>query len=236
MKMRNYVLLLIVMLSFGLLAEVKLTELPEIKYETLNINGNKNLKIIKPIFIDNKKFGKINDEINKLLDQKTLEDENKEFCSYNPKDCTSYEVQSEPVIEYQDKDIISLSLNTYVYYGGAHGVSGTDSIIINRKTGENITNSILGSKKDSILKKIYSYVLKNPRDIFFPKDMISESCVLTDCPIYVKTGKDTVQIRYGQYALASYADGEQVFEYNTKTGKLYYLDQTSEEVKKIEIK
>ena len=56
MKMRNYVLLLIVMLSFGLLAEVKLTELSEIRYETLNINGNKNLKIIKPIFIDNKKI------------------------------------------------------------------------------------------------------------------------------------------------------------------------------------
>ena len=123
MKMRNYVLVLIVMLSFGLLAEVKLTELSEIRYETLNINGNKNLKIIKPIFIDNKKFGKINDEINKLLDQKTLEDENKEFCSYNQKDCASYEVISEPVIEYQDKDIISLSLNSYVYYGGAHGIS-----------------------------------------------------------------------------------------------------------------
>ena len=236
MKMRNYVLLLIVMLSFGLLAEVKLTELPEIKYETLNINGNKNIKIIKPIFIDNKKFGKINDEINKLLDQKTLEDENKEFCSYNPKDCTSYEVQSEPVIEYQDKDIISLSLNTYVYYGGAHGVSGTDSIIINRKTGENITNKILDSKKDPILKKIYSYVLKNPKEIFFSKDMITESCVLVDCPVIVKTGKDAVQIRYGQYALASYADGEQVFEYNTKTGKLYYFDQTGEKENKLEVK
>ena len=60
--------------------------------------------------------------------------------------------------------------------------------------------------------------------------------VLTDCSIYVKTGKDTVQIRYGQYAIASYADGEQVFEYNTKTGKLYYVDQTGEEVKKIEVK
>ena len=236
MKIKNYILALILVLSFGLLAETKLTELPEIKYETLNINGNKNYKIIKPIFIDNNKFGKINDEINGLLDQKVLEDENKEACSYDPEGCASYEVISEPVIEYQDKDIISLSINTYVYYGGAHGVSGTESIIINRKTGENITNNILGSKKDPILKKIYSYVLKNPKEIFFSKDMITESCVLVDCPVIVKTGKDAVQIRYGQYALASYADGEQVFEYNTKTGKLYYFDQTGEKENKLEVK
>ena len=236
MKIKNYILALILVLSFGLLAETKLTELPEIKYETLNINGNKNYKIIKPIFIDNNKFGKINDEINGLLDQKVLEDENKEACSYDPEGCASYEVISEPVIEYQDKDIISLSINTYVYYGGAHGVSGTESIIINRKTGENITNKILDSKKDPILKKIYSYVLKNPKEIFFSKDMITESCVLVDCPVIVKTGKDAVQIRYGQYALASYADGEQVFEYNTKTGKLYYFDQTGEKENKLEVK
>ncbi|MBP9477794.1 MAG: DUF4163 domain-containing protein [Sebaldella sp.] len=236
MKIKNYILALILVLSFGLLAETKLTELPEIKYETLNINGNKNYKIIKPIFIDNNKFGKINDEINGLLDQKVLEDENKEACSYDPEGCASYEVISEPVIEYQDKDIISLSINTYVYYGGAHGMSGTESIIINRKTGENITNKILDSKKDPILKKIYSYVLKNPKEIFFSKDMITESCVLVDCPVIVKTGKDAVQIRYGQYALASYADGEQVFEYNTKTGKLYYFDQTGEKENKLEVK
>ena len=236
MKIKNYILALILVLSFGLLAETKLTELPERKYETLNINGNKNYKIIKPIFIDNNKFGKINDEINGLLDQKVLEDENKEACSYDPEGCASYEVISEPVIEYQDKDIISLSINTYVYYGGAHGMSGTESIIINRKTGENITNKILDSKKDPILKKIYSYVLKNPKEIFFSKDMITESCVLVDCPVIVKTGKDAVQIRYGQYALASYADGEQVFEYNTKTGKLYYFDQTGEKENKLEVK
>ena len=87
-----------------------------------------------------------------------------------------------------------------------------------------------------LLKEKNDHLKDYPRDIFSPKDMLTESCVITDCPVYVKTGKDTVQIRYGQYALASYADGEQVFEYNTKTGKLYYLDQTSEEVKKIEIK
>lgn len=236
MRIRNYVLALILMLSFGLLAETKLTELPEVKYETLNINGNKNYKIIKPVFIDNKKFEKVNEKINKLLDQKTLEDENKEACSYDPEGCVSYEVISEPVVEYQDKDIISLSLNIYVYYGGAHGMSGTVSTIVNRKTGEDITDKILGSKKDQILKKIYSYVLNNPKERFFEKDMIAESCVLVDCPVFVKTEKDVVQIRYGQYALASYADGEQVFEYNTKTGKLYYIDQQEDKLNKLEVK
>lgn len=236
MKIRNYVLILIVMLSFGLLAETKLTKIPEIKYETLNINGNKNYEIVKPIFIDNVKFKEVNSEINKLIDKKTLEDEEKENCIADPERCGTYELIMEPVIEYQDKNIISLSINVYMYLGGAHGAYGTESFIINRKTGEIITDKILGTEKDAVLEKIYNYILKNSPEMYFSSDMISKKCVITDCPVFVKTGKDIVQIRYGIYSVAPYVAGEQVFEYNQKTKKLYYFNRFDGNDEKLEVK
>ena len=60
MKMKNYILILIVILSFVLPAETKQSEIPEIKYESLDINGNKNYMVSKPVFIDNVKFKNIN--------------------------------------------------------------------------------------------------------------------------------------------------------------------------------
>ena len=54
--------------------------------------------------------------------------------------------------------------------------------------------------------------------------------------IFVKTGKDTVQIRYGIYSVAAYAAGEQVFEYNQKTKKLYYFNQLDGSEQKLEVK
>ena len=236
MKIRNYVLILIVILSFGLMAETKLTKLPEIKYETLNINGNKNYEITKPIFIDNVKFKNINAEINNMIDKKALEDEEKENCIADPERCGTYEVIIEPVIEYQDKNIISLSINVYMYLGGAHGMYGTESFIIDRKTGENITGKILGTEKDAVLEKIYNYISENSQEVFFSGDMIEKKCVTTDCPIFVKTGKDTVQIRYGIYSVAAYAAGEQVFEYNQKTKKLYFFNQLDGNEQKLEVK
>ena len=79
MKMKNYILILIVILSFVLPAETKQSEIPEIKYESLDINGNKNYMVSKPVFIDNVKFKDINDKINKLIDKKTLEKESQKL-------------------------------------------------------------------------------------------------------------------------------------------------------------
>ena len=236
MKMKNYILILIVILSFVLPAETKQSEIPEIKYESLDINGNKNYMVSKPVFIDNVKFKDINDKINKLIDKKTLEKEEKEYCVEDPGRCGSFQLIMGPAIDYQDKDVISLSINIYQYTGGAHGGSYTESFIIDRKTGKDITKSILGEAKDKVLGKIYNYVMKNPQEIFFSSDMIDKNCVIKDCPIFLKEEKDSVQIRYGQYAVAPYAASVQVFEYNFKTKKLYFYDATTSNEEKIEIK
>lgn len=56
-------------------------KVPEIKTETVYINGNKNYEIIKPVFTNNVKFKAVNDEINKLIDVEALKEDEKEICT-----------------------------------------------------------------------------------------------------------------------------------------------------------
>ena len=233
MKMFRLVLLLMIFSGVCIMAENGI-KVPEVKTETLYINGNKNYEIIKPVFTDNVKFKAVNEEINKLIDVEALKEEEKEICAYDPERCKDYEMSIGPDFIYADNNVISFTINGYQYTGGAHGGSQIISFLVDRKTGKIITDTLKNNNK-TVFNKIQKYITDNPEGIFF-EDKYTVKDLMESAVVY-QSGKDTIGIVYMSYAVAPYAAGMPEFEYNTKTKKLYFLDNYSgEKTKKTEIK
>ena len=233
MKIFRLVLLLMIFSGVGIMAKNEV-KVPEIKTETVYINGNKNYEIIKPVFTDNVKFKTVNDEINKLIDIEGLKEDEKNSCANDPERCKLYEVSMGPDFIYADNNVISFTINGYQYTGGAHGGSWIASFLVDRKTGKIITDTLKNNNK-TVFDKIQKYITDNPDGIFF-EDKYTVKDLMESAVVY-QSGKDTIGIVYMSYAVAPYAAGMPEFEYNTKTKKLYFLDNYSgDEVQKKEIK
>lgn len=215
------------MLSLGVLGAGKTITVPEVKFEKKIINGNKNYKITKPVFTNKVKFKEINDIINKRIDKNNIEAEITEECEYS-EECSKYELSIEPVIQYADKDVISFTLGTYVYSGGAHGLYGIESFLVNRKTGKVITDSLKNNNKE-VFGRIRNFIDKNESGFFF--SLSDNGSEIEDGAVFIQTGKDKLTILYSLYSVAPYAAGMPEFEYNTKTKKLEfttYIDSDKE--------
>jgi len=233
MKMVKLVLVLMFFLG-GNIAAKNGIKVPEIKMETVYINGNKNYEVVKPIFIDNVKFKTVNDELNTLINTEELKKEEEEIESEDPEGHKNHELFIQPTILYADSDIISFTISGYQYTGGAHGGSWLTSFLVNRKTGEIITDTLKTENK-KVFNKIQKYIKENPEGIFFGDEYTSE--YLMNEAVVSQLDKDTISISYMSYIVAPYAVGMPEFEYNTKTKKLYFMDASSGEgVQKIRIK
>lgn len=209
-------------------------KVPEIKTETIYINGNKNYEIIKPVFTDNVKFKAVNDEINKIINMDELKKEEKQICIDDPERCEQYELSMAPDMIYADNNVISFTIDIYQYTGGAHGGGWAESFLVDRKTGRIITDTLKTNNK-AVFSKIQKYISENPLGIFFDDEHTADE-LMKDAVVY-QSGKDTVGIMYMNYAVAPFAISMPEFEYNTKTKKLYFLDSYSgDEVQKTEIK
>ena len=209
-----------------------LSELEFVKYD---INGNKNYQIVKPVFKDKKKFKNANDTFDKLYDIDAIKADEKDGCKYDPERCNTHQYELVPNVEYSDSNVISISLNAYVYTGGAHGMSGIEGILIDRKTGKDITDTFLQKDINKIKEKIRKFATNNIDEGFFDGEISDES--LNSFSL-IQSSKDKVSIIYSLYSLAPYASGMPVFEYNMKTKKLYFLSSNydNNDVEKIEIK
>ena len=233
MKIFKYVLFLMIFSGMCLMAKTEV-KVPEMKTETVYITGNKNYEIENPLFTDNVKFKAVNDEINRIIDIDAIKDDEKESCNDDPERCKDYELSIGPDVIYTDNNVISFTINGYQYSGGAHGGSWVTSLLVDRKTGKLITDTLKTNNK-AVFTKIQKYISDNPEGIFFEDKYTVKD--LTDSAVVYQSGKDTIGIMYQSYAVAPYAAGMPEFEYNTKTKKLYFFDGYSgDEVQKVEIK
>ena len=233
--MKMFKLVLMSMFFFGgnIVAKNEI-KVPEIKMETVYINGNKNYEVVKPIFIDNVKFRAVNDELNILIHIEELKKEEEEIELEDPEGHKNHELFIQPTILYADSDIISFTISGYQYTGGAHGGSWLTSFLVNRKTGEIITDTLKTENK-KVFNKIQKYIKENLEGIFFEDEYTSE--YLMNEAVVSQLDKETINISYMSYTIAPYAAGIPEFEYNIKTKKLYFLDSYSEKgTQKIEIK
>ena len=217
-KMRKFII------YFIILAGMVLAQKTEIKFIRL-YKGNKDYDVVKPVFIGGK-FKKINVEIDSITPE-FYKETMKECMEYNMKSyCESFKASMESKILYQDDKIISLIIEVSEKTGGIHPVYFISSFVINKESGENIKDQILGDEREEVTERIYKYILENPFGTFWSKDdsYFNQECIKDSCFTLIKKDKETVYIMYHVYDIASFGEGEQYFEFNMRTKKLYYLN------------
>ena len=199
-------------------------KLSEIEYKSIIVNGNKEFKLEKPVFKDNVKYAEVNKKINEIVDEKKWSKYEKELAKEKDLYSKPY-VDFGSIITYYDSDIISILFSADVYLGGAHGGHPVNSIVINRKTGKEITSDILGSNKKDAFDKIYKIIKEDKEQVFFDTDEmeitreeIEKKAVLT------YASKDIINILFNEYSVAPYTTGTPEFNYNMKTKKITFVD------------
>ncbi len=233
--MRNIIIKLLLLVLFILFSAFvvfgeedsaikEMTKLPEIEYQQIFINGNKEYALIKPIFKDKEKYSEVNKKIDEIVDEKKWVKIEKEMKEDKDNYSQTY-TGLMPEITYYDNNIISICFYNEYYLGGAHGGHRIYSIVVNRKTGKEITKDILGANKKDAFDKIYALIKANKGDVFFnvdemeiTREKIEKEAVL----FYIS--KDVIGVMYNEYGIAPYTSGTPEFNYNMKIKKVTFVD------------
>lgn len=135
----------------------------------------------------------------------------KNFKNDFPNSSIGYEIETSQNVIYQNKELLVLKTEFYIFTGGAHGYGATLYKNFNRKTGQVIKNKDLFSdlaKFKTFAEKEFRKKFKVPEDdninskgFFFEDDTFA-------LPENIAITKDEVLLIYNQYEAASYAEGQ----------------------------
>lgn len=146
----------------------------------------------------------------KSIDQaiKKFNMEYETFSNDFPEGLQQWEALIDGEVTYQTPEIISITINSYIDTGGAHGNTTVGFLNFNAQTGGELTNSDLISDREKFSNIVERYfenetAPKNEngeiQDFFFGKDFqLPESIGFSD---------EGVIILYNTYEIASYAQG-----------------------------
>jgi hypothetical protein len=209
------------------------TELKMRQYEGVDCEDCPSIRISIPEADDKRALGKsinraIREEIIELLD---FDQENqatdipgaieafklgyqnlqKEF----PEELTGWEASVEGLKSFEDPDILTVRLNTYVFTGGAHGYGATRYLNFNKKSGEELTGSELLKDPDGFAEfaeqafrkkyEIPSGTPINSTGFMFEENRFT-------LPENIGLDAEHIVLHFNPYEAASYADGALTLE------------------------
>lgn len=133
-----------------------------------------------------------------------------EMKTKHPKEIFGWEAKIEAKVAYQTDSILNITIDSYMFTGGAHGYSGIRSLIFDPKTGKNIPNEYLfrdlnkfkafAEKKFRTKYEIPVNQNINATGLMFESDKF-------ELPINFFYQKEGLLLYYNTYEVASYADG-----------------------------
>lgn len=142
-----------------------------------------------------------------------------------PNETIPYEANIDCKISFQNKNIISIVMDFYVFTGGAHGYGGITYINLDTKTGKRFLNKTL-FKDYKKFKKYAEKVFRSKNEIsqnesinstgfFFEDDIFSlpENIGFTDTDVI---------LYYNQYEISSYAEGPIELKLNKEEVALFF--------------
>ncbi len=125
-------------------------------------------------------------------------------------EATTWEASAEGKILFEDENIISIELNSYVFTGGAHGYNAIRYLNFDKKKETVLENWELFKDKDSFLKFIETK-FRIQEKIAQDQSINSTGFMFEDdtfhLPENIGFTKKGIQFIYNQYEVASYADG-----------------------------
>ncbi len=121
-----------------------------------------------------------------------------------------WEAEIEGKISYEGPNIITITLNSYLFTGGAHGYSATRFLNFDKKKGKALKNSELFKSQDAFEKFAETKFRAQeniPSDLSINSTGFMFETELFYLPENMGFTKEGLQLFYEQYEVASYADG-----------------------------
>jgi hypothetical protein len=133
-----------------------------------------------------------------------------------PEELTGWEASVEGVKSYEDKDMLCIRLDTYIFTGGAHGYASTRYLNFDKGRGKELDAEELFSKPDGFAS--YAEAAFRKQHKIEPDAPINSTGFMFEdnrfiLPENIGLAAEGLILHYNPYEAASYADGALILEF-----------------------
>ena len=133
-----------------------------------------------------------------------------------PEELTGWEASVEAIKSYEDSEVITIKMNTYIFTGGAHGYPATRFLNFDKKTGMELDAEEL-FKDPKAFSKFAEASFRRQYDVPEDAPINSTGFMFEDdqfrLPQNIGFENEGIVLLYNPYEAASYADGTLVLEF-----------------------
>tara|TARA_R110002051_G_scaffold72560_1_gene131146 strand:+ start:455 stop:1210 length:756 start_codon:yes stop_codon:yes gene_type:complete len=127
-----------------------------------------------------------------------------------PDETIGWEAKIDGEVAYEDENIVTIQLKTYIFTGGAHGYAPTRFLNFDKKKGLELENWELFKDQDAFMR-FAETKFRIQEQVPIEKPINSTGFMFDDNRFYLSENigltKDGLKLFYDQYEVASYADG-----------------------------
>ncbi|MBM1104917.1 DUF3298 and DUF4163 domain-containing protein [Aurantibacter crassamenti] len=141
---------------------------------------------------------------------KAFNESHAEITKLYPDEADIWEAEITGSVSYEDKNTLTIVLNSYLFSGGAHGYTSIQYLNFNKKTGKELKTWQIFKNKDAFKTYAESAFRKaegipldapiNSTGFMFEQDSFN-------LPENIGFTNEGIRLQYNQYEVASYADG-----------------------------
>ncbi|MEO9894291.1 DUF3298 domain-containing protein [Aurantibacter sp.] len=221
--------IVILVLLIGCKNEDKLTLAPQI-FSGENCEGCPQISINIPQVLEETRLAEninssISNEITSILlfedtdnsQSYTIEEgieafkkEHREITKLYQDEVETWEATIEGDVSYEDKNMLTIILASYLYSGGAHGYESIRFLNFEKKTGKKLKNYEL-FKDEEAFKNLAEKAFRKAEGIAENKSINATGFMFEGETFYLPENlgftKEGIKLLYNQYEVASYADG-----------------------------
>ncbi|MGB5610753.1 DUF3298 domain-containing protein [Eudoraea sp.] len=197
------------------LANTKCQECPEVSIEVPNALGNNKLAKSINRALQEEVISKLtfDDEINAETIQEAIESFTNgyfELKKIYPDETIGWQAKINGMITYEDNELLTIELQSYLFTGGAHGYGSTNFLNFNKKRGKEMDDWELFKDKEGF-EQYAETQFRLQHNIPVNKPINSTGFMFEKDHFYLPENigftEKGIKLLYNQYEVASYADG-----------------------------
>jgi len=193
----------------------KCEECPEVSIAVPKASGNSKLAKSINLALQEEVISKLtfDDELNAETIQQAIESFTNgyfELKKIYPDETIGWKAIINGLVTFEDNDLITIELQSYLFTGGAHGYGSTNFLNFNKKSGKEIDARELFEDKEGFQKYAESQ-FRIQQNIPVNKSINSTGFMFDKDLFYLPENigftEKGLKLLYNQYEVASYADG-----------------------------
>ncbi|MGB5458718.1 MAG: DUF3298 domain-containing protein [Eudoraea sp.] len=197
------------------LAHTKCEECPEVSIEVPNALGNNKLAKSINRALQEEVISKLtfDDEINAETIQEAIESFTNgyfELKKIYPDETIGWQAKINGMVTYEDNELLTIELQSYLFTGGAHGYGSTNFLNFSKKRGKEMDDWELFKDKEGF-EQYAETQFRLQHNIPVNKPINSTGFMFEKDHFYLPENigftEKGIKLLYNQYEVASYADG-----------------------------